>query len=174
MKLSMQTVIPHFSTDRMVKEYTERCYIEAARQGKNYTKENYEKSKSTTAWKNKIISQWNQIHIDADSITKSDAFQEVSLKEGFPVSVAISLGPVKTQDVLVEIYYRKVDDKGNITEENLINGMKLSEELGNGKFRYNGILNPLNGGHYEYTIRVIPFLEGMAHKFEMGLIKWLD
>ncbi len=174
MKLSMQTVIPHFSTDRMVKDYTERRYVEAARQGKNYIKDNYEKSKIAAAWKYKIASQWNQVHIDADSITKSDAFQEVSLKEGFPVSAVISLGPVKTQDVLVEIYYRKVDDKGNITEENLISGMKLSEELGNGRFRFNGILKPLNGGHYEYTIRVIPFLEGTAHKFEMGLIKWLD
>jgi hypothetical protein len=84
------------------------------------------------------------------------------------------LGQLKPQDVAVEIYYRKVDDMGNIIEDNLASGMTQSEDLGGGRFHFIGTLNPANGGNYEYTVRVFPFYKGASHKFEMGLIKWLD
>ncbi len=174
MKQSMQTVIPHFSTDRMVKEYAEKFYIPAAAQWKVYSGNGYEKSKSTAAWKNRVISQWNQVRIEQDSITKTDGFKEISISEGFNVSATVMLGQLKTRDVYVEIYYKKVDDKGAVIEDNLNARMEETEDLGGGRYRFQGVMKPENGGNYEYTVRIFPFMENFAHKFEMGLIRWLE
>jgi starch phosphorylase len=174
MKQSMQTVIPNFSTDRMVKEYTGKFYAEAARQWKIFSDNGYEKSKSKAAWKNRVLSQWNQVHIEQDSVTKADTYGEVLQGTGFSVNAIIMLGQLKPQDVSVEIYYRKVDDNGVVVEENLASRMEEAGDLGGGRYRFNGKLKPANGGNYEYTIRVFPFTPDLIHKFEMALIKWLD
>ena len=174
MKQSMQTVIPHFSTDRMVKEYTEKIYLQAANLGRDFSKNGYEQAKSIAAFKNRVLSQWHQVRIERDSITRSGETGEALQGKGFGIGINIMLGQLKPQDVAVEIYYRKVDDMGNIIEDNLASGMTQSEDLGGGRFHFIGTLNPANGGNYEYTVRVFPFYKGASHKFEMGLIKWLD
>jgi starch phosphorylase len=174
MKQSMQTVIPHFSTDRMVKEYTEKCYVPAASQWKVFSDNGFEKSKSTAAWKNRILSQWELVNIEPDSVTKSDVFGEILQAEGFDVSAVIMMGQLKPQDVFVEIYYKKVDDKGVTIEDSLTSRMDATEDLGGGRYRFKGVMKPADGGNYEYTVRVFPFIPDLSHKFELGLIKWLE
>jgi starch phosphorylase len=174
MKQSMQTVIPHFSTDRMVKDYTEKIYLKAAAQGSDFSSGGYAKAKNVSAFKSRVYSQWHQVRIEHDSLTKPGETAEALQGKGFDISVIVMLGQLKPQDVTVEIYYRKVGDKGLVLEDGLTQTMGQPEDLGGGRFRFKGVMNPLNGGNYEYTVRAFPFYEGSAHKFEMGLIKWFD
>lgn len=174
MKDSIMTVVPRFSTDRMVKDYTDKLYLPAIDQGKTYIQEEFKVGKNVASWKNYIATLWNQVVIEQDSITQSGEYQEVSLTAGYNVNSVIRLGGIHPNDVQVEIYYRKIDEKGGVIADFLSNTMALKEEMGNGRFRYEGVLKPMNGGHYEYTIRVIPFNKNLAHKHETGLIKWVD
>jgi starch phosphorylase len=174
MKASIITVVPRFSTDRMVKEYTERLYLSAIEQGKSFIKDDFKVGKNVASWKNYIATLWNQVTIEQDSITASNEYQEASLASGYKVSAIVRLGGIHANDVTVEIYYRKIDEKGAVLADHMYDKMEIREELGNGRYRFEGTLKPANGGHYEYTIRVLPFNANLAHRHETGLIKWVD
>jgi starch phosphorylase len=158
----------------MVKDYTEKLYIPAIAQGKNFTKESYKVGKNVSSWKNYIHTLWNQVYIEPDSIRPTGEFQETTIKKGTKISAIIRLGGIKSDDVKVEIYFRKVDDKGKIIADYLSCPMEKAEDVGNGRVRFEGLMKPLNAGHYEYTIRVMPYNPNLAHKHEIGLIKWVE
>jgi starch phosphorylase len=174
MKESIATVVPNFSTDRMVKDYTQKIYMSAMKQSLAFMEDNYKIGKKVSSWKNYIKALWNQVYIEPDSVTESDEYVETTLEEGYSVSAVIRIGGISPDDVRVELYYRKVDEKGNVIADNMTSPMKRKEDLGSGRFRYEGLLKPQNGGNYEYTVRIIPHNENLAHKHETGLIKWID
>jgi hypothetical protein len=139
-----------------------------------FSMNSYEKTKAVAAFKSRILSQWHQVRFEQDSITRSGETGEAVQGRGFTISITMMLGQLKPQDVAVEIYYRKIDDKGNRLEDNMDSRMDKWEDIGGGRFCFTGSLNPPDGGNYEYTFRVFPFYEGETHRFEMGLIKWFD
>ncbi len=174
MKESIKTVLPNFSTDRMVKDYTNKLYIPAIRQEEKYKKDNFKISKEITVWKNYISSLWSNIIIEKDSVTPVGDSIEATISQGIEFSAVVRLGGIKKEDVNVEIFYRKIDDKGNIVEDNLVAVMDKKEDLGDGRVRFSTTLKPENGGRYEYTLRVVPYNENFCHPYEMGLVYWLN
>ncbi len=174
MKASMKTVIPNFSTDRMVKEYTEKMYVPAMIQENKFKENNYKLAKEFTLWKNYVNGLWNNIFIESDSIIPSGDSIEGTISEGVEISAVVKLGGIKSEDVRVEVYYRKIDDKGNVILDNLSCPMQIKEELGEGRIKYSTILKPENGGRYEYTIRIVPYHPDLIHPYELGLVSWLN
>jgi len=174
MKESIKTILPRFSTDRMVKEYTSKMYIPAINQAEIFKEDSYKVAKHLSLWKNYINTLWNQVYIEPESVYPVGDLIETTLSEGVKISCIVRLGGLKSEDVQVEVYYRKIDDKGNIIQDNLCCPMKVEEDLGNGRIKFSTILKPENGGRYEFTIRVIPFNKYLTHQYEMGLVCWLN
>ncbi|MGC8771151.1 MAG: alpha-glucan family phosphorylase [Brevinematia bacterium] len=174
MKESIKTVLPNFSTDRMVKEYTEKLYIPSIKQEEEFKKEDFKVAKELTVWKNYISSLWNNISIEVDSVKPTGDSIETTIANGIEISAIVKLGGIKSEDVNVEVYYRKIDDKGNVIEDNLVAIMDKREELGNGRVKFSTILKPENGGRYEFTLRVVPYNKNLSHPYEMGLVYWLN
>ncbi|MEJ5284198.1 MAG: alpha-glucan family phosphorylase [Brevinematales bacterium] len=174
MKESIKTVLPNFSTDRMVKEYTEKLYIPSIKQEEEFKKEDFKVAKELTVWKNYISSLWNNISIEVDSVKPTGDSIETTIANGIEISAIVKLGGIKSEDVNVEVYYRKIDDKGNVIEDNLVSIMDKREELGNGRVKFSTILKPENGGRYEFTLRVVPYNKNLSHPYEMGLVYWLN
>lgn len=174
MKESIKTVLPNFSTDRMVKEYTEKLYIPSIKQEEEFKKDNFKIAKELTVWKNYISSLWNNISIEVDSVKPTGDSIETTIANGIEISAIVKLGGIKSEDVNVEVYYRKIDDKGNVIEDNLVAIMDKREELGNGRVKFSTILKPENGGRYEFTLRVVPYNKNLSHPYEMGLVYWLN
>ncbi len=117
---------------------------------------------------------WNNIFIESDSIIPSGDSIEGTISEGVEISAVVKLGGIKSEDVRVEVYYRKIDDKGNVILDNLSCPMQIKEELGEGRIKYSTILKPENGGRYEYTIRIVPYHPDLIHPYELGLVSWLN
>ncbi len=174
MKESIKTVLPNFSTDRMVKEYTEKLYIPSIKQEEEFKKDDFKIAKELTVWKNYISSLWNNISIEVDSVKPTGDSIETTIANGIEISAIVKLGGIKSEDVNVEVYYRKIDDKGNVIEDNLVSIMDKREELGNGRVKFSTILKPENGGRYEFTLRVVPYNKNLSHPYEMGLVYWLN
>ncbi|MCX7821645.1 MAG: alpha-glucan family phosphorylase [Brevinematales bacterium] len=174
MKESIKTVLPNFSPDRMVKEYTQKLYVPSIRQEEEFKKDNYKISKEITLWKNYITNLWNNISIEIDSVKPTGDTIETTIANGIEISAIVRLGGIKSEDVNVEVFYRKIDDKGKVIVDNLVAVMDKKEELGNGRARFSTTLKPENGGRYEFTIRVVPFNRYLSHPYEMGLVYWLN
>ncbi|HPC48100.1 MAG TPA: alpha-glucan family phosphorylase, partial [Deltaproteobacteria bacterium] len=63
MKKSMRTLCPVFNSNRMVEEYTERCYMAAALNMKALMGDNFKNARALVKWKDTIASRWSDVAV---------------------------------------------------------------------------------------------------------------
>lgn len=171
MKWSMQTLCPKFSTNRMVADYLNIYYTNASRDYEKLVDKDFEKAKKLTEWKNNIHKHWKDVCIE--SITSDQPEKSLLVGKNVEIKMIANLAGISFEDVKVEIYYGKLDMKGNIIEPKTIE-MRHSRELDKGKHSFKGYLLCTESGQSGYTIRIYPYHEDLSYKFEMKLICWSD
>jgi len=91
--------------------------------------------------------------------------------EEITVESVVKLGPIPSDDVVVEIALGS--DMGNYISSLDTVPMQLTERVGDGTYRYVGKM-PLAQGTYGYTVRIRPDQQFMIDRFEMPLVRWAD
>jgi starch phosphorylase len=71
--------------------------------------------------------------------------------------------------VRVELAYGRVDESDELTDTR-IDELEAVENLGNGRYLFDGTVNVDHSGPFGYTVRVMPQHEGLASKAELGLV----
>jgi len=66
----MATLVPQFTTQRMVKEYTERLYINAIRSHEGFSHDNCAAASHLSEWKTRMRKDWPQVVVRMDSYIK--------------------------------------------------------------------------------------------------------
>ncbi len=167
-KSNLKTICPAFNTNRMVKEYTERFYIHAAKRWAHLTLNDMAKAKSLAAWKNKIRSNWDNVKIVHVS---SDMPEGIEVGVSFEVSAEIELGALAPKDVAVELYYGPVDTHGDISAPEVV-PMTLQHTLGAGRYQFSTVVSCSTSGQHGYTLRIRPSNEDLPSNHDMGLLHW--
>ncbi|PYJ24750.1 MAG: alpha-glucan phosphorylase, partial [Verrucomicrobia bacterium] len=72
MRESIRSVTPVFNTQRMVKEYTERLYIPAAKSYENFSRDGCDAATQLSQWKSQIRKDWPQVQIFDVQISNKD------------------------------------------------------------------------------------------------------
>jgi starch phosphorylase len=164
-KESLRSIAPVFNTDRMVREYTQECYIKAADSGRRRMANNQAVAKELAAWRKKIVNNWDKIEL---SMHESMYHSEILYGDSKIIEVVVYLAELSPDDVNVELYVKCVNkDAPEIVT------MKPVETLQDGRYLYHGKYCPADSGRYSISVRIIPFHKEMLHKHEMGLCKWL-
>ncbi len=167
-KESMKTILPQFNTNRMVKEYTEMYYLTAYDSYVKFSNNNFKASRELAKWKHHIRQKWQQIAVE--SITH-ESKKEIIVGSQLKAKAVINLGELKPADVQVELYFGNLNQKGEI-EEGAALPMLMVEDLGNGKYTYEGRMLCLKSGQFGFTVRVIPLHADMPRKYESRMITW--
>jgi starch phosphorylase len=169
---SMKSVIPEFTTHRMLKDYVEQYYIPAIDNGARFKKSDYKNAKELCAWKERIEKHWSRVKIELASEASIPTESTFTFGQGFDVLVKVDLGKLTPDDVKVEIYLSRPgrDDTQQIETID----MKLEKELEKGQYLYRGTITPHDSGTFRYTARILPFHSLLTHKFETKLIKWIE
>ncbi|GJQ63252.1 MAG: alpha-glucan phosphorylase [Melioribacteraceae bacterium] len=168
MKASMIKLGPEFNTNRMVQEYTDKFYIPSYSKRKYLSLDNYKDGKELALWKIKIFKNWSEIKfLDIASETKQS---EVKVGAEFSIKAKLRLGGLSPEDVDVQIYYGKADDKNKAHSNEFIT-MELQGKTAD-IFDYIGVIDCEKTGNFGFTLRVLPKHEMMINPFEMGLIAW--
>ena len=191
MKESIISLAPYFSTHRMLQDYTEKLYVPAMSNACNL---------STTAhtdcqmiiqlahWKKHVYDNWHAVSVKGagcrtasrcgaggEGVMPVTAGCDLQSAPGTEITLdaMVHLGPLKPEDVTVELYYGCIGDNGEIK-----NGKQLStqvmEENGGGNYRYAAELVLANSGEYGYQFRVLPSHPLLTDKFELRLVKWAE
>jgi starch phosphorylase len=168
MKRSLRQLCPAFSTNRMLWEYTERYYLPAAEYYGKVIENNMEPARQVAEWKRFLHQNWSQIRIARVEAARNSARR---VGEGFELSAEVALGPIKPEDVSVEIYYGPLDDERNITSPHKI-PMERRDSAPNGLHRYVGVIPCKHSGLHGYTVRVVPSHPGFNDVMSIGLITW--
>ncbi len=80
MRESIRSVTPVFNTHRMVKEYTERLYIPAARSYEDFSRDGCGAATQLSQWKTQMRKDWPQVQIFDVQIGNKDR-QNISVGE---------------------------------------------------------------------------------------------
>lgn len=168
MKNSMIQICPIFNTNRMVKEYTELFYCPAAKKYQMFFKNNQKKAKELSAWKAKLVNNWQNIRFLQ---IKENGSRQHQVGSEIDIEVKVSLGDLKPEDIAVEIYHGYVD-----TNNKIINGfieeMSCIEKCDDQVRIFTGSFPCRASGLYGYTVRIIPKSDDLTYRHETGLILW--
>ncbi len=167
MKESMKSVVPLFSTARMVKDYVNKLYIPTFEYAKKMTGNNEADAIELATWKEKIRVAWNQIWI-----TEINPVGDFTNKLHITLNADIDLDGLAPDDVVVEACLVREGFEDQTPTAITILHCKKSN-TGN-RHHYSGKLQIPKGGKYEYGIRVRPVHPLLKSPFEPRLIRWME
>lgn len=166
-KTSMATLTPHFSSQRMLQDYSRKLYLVAIVNGQRFTANQFDLAQRVSAWKGMMSRIWDNIRIEAQppKVQKAMVGQEIE------VVASIHLGAIDPSNVKVEICHGPLANGGGLKEFAIV-PMGYSEPATDGNYSFKGCLVLNEGGNHGLGVRVIPTHPDLINKHELGLIRW--
>ncbi len=166
-KRAMISSIPHFNTDRMVAEYTERFYVPASEHGKRLAANTFKHAKALAEWKAKVRKSWSKISLHMLSGSDSENEFDTTYGKELQLSIKVDLDSLSADDVQVEVMLLRPTREGGFKPYRVV-GM---EHTTDGVYQVN--LLPDDSGDFAYHIRAYPTHADLAHPLTMGLMTYL-
>ncbi len=157
---SMVTLTDKFSSNRSVREYTEKFYIPAAESYQARSINNAQLGKKIFNWESNVFSNWQNLHFGEIKISKKN--------DQFEFEIAVFLSELRPTDVEVQLFAipKAEGDKA-------IWAMTQRESSSEKKEIYIYYVSvPANRSANEYTPRIIPYYQGVNVPLEISQILW--
>ncbi|MBX9626648.1 MAG: alpha-glucan family phosphorylase [Gemmataceae bacterium] len=172
MKRSVSTLVPVFNTNRMVEEYTERCYAPSHRRFARLTADHLAAAKDLAGWRRRVGAGWGEVTVEA---VEAPAGATHKVGEVFPVRVRVSLGRFSPDDVEVQLCHGVLDAMGEIAEPRALALHPEPSANGTGHghaVTFAGKVPCHASGQFGFSVRVLPKHQHLPHPFEPGLVTW--
>ena len=167
MKASIGNLCRFFNTHRMVREYTERFYLNADEQYRKLSSDSGKRAAKLSASIARIRSAWNEINIQ---ILDSGLPLEVQSGEAVRFQALVKTGSLSKDDICVELYTGPLNAAGEIYDPDIVPLTMVGEK--DGGYIYETTVPCNNSGEHGYTVRVLPYNEDLTNKFLPKLIHW--
>lgn len=168
MKESIKYIAPNFSTERMVKEYMKKYYLQAMQRDKIFTANQHRVSKQQHELKQFIKDNWHHVKITK---VETNGTKTMNLGEKLTVRVSARLRPLSHENVCIEIVYGDKSREGIRNIHTLPLHMVEEVENNNGDLVFTGDVT-LPQGTFGYTVRARPCSPYFSNKFELPLVHW--
>lgn len=167
-KNAMKSLIPQYNSQRMVMDYIRRFYTPAAQHGRLLNSEqDYLGARELAVWKEKVRGHWHGIHIELAEHPRPSLFRD----EQFHVLLKVDLDGLSPEDVVVECLVG--DDSGDAFTPHSVFELHFQNFNGDGQAEYSLSINLAHPGAQTYMLRIFPYHRLLAHRFEMGFLKWV-
>ena len=168
MKTNMKVVCPFFNTNRMVRTYFFEYYMPAFKNWQKTSNEGGKTAKQIVEWQERLLASW-----DAVKILSVDAQAGDSSKIGdkLLVSAQVTTGKLKPEEVLVQLYFGRVDDKGNLGKAEIF-PMSLTGAKEESLYTFSAEVELKSSGQHGYSVRVQPHHPVADAPLQMGFMKW--
>jgi starch phosphorylase len=168
MKRSIMSLVPVFNTNRMVEQYTERCYVPSAQRADKLSANRLQAARDLAGWRQRVLADWHQVKIESVDAPTNELMR---VGGSFPVKVRVKLGPFKPEEVEVQLCHGVLDAMGDIAEPRALplsmNGSTTSDGV-----LFTGELPCRSSGHFGFSVRVLPRHANLPNLFEPGLVTW--
>jgi starch phosphorylase len=167
MKNAMNTVIPLYSSNRMLIEYVERLYRPAERRHLRLSENSFERARRLAEWKARVHQHWPEVKVVG---LDTNAGDELAVGAELEVRASVRLGQLSPDDIMVEIY------EGDLNAEHeIVNGRVAPMSFAGaerGVALFTGRVRCQRSGLQGYTVRIVPRHEDLTNPFELGLVVW--
>jgi len=159
MRESMANLTPVFSANRTMREYTERYYVPAASAYKTRAADKGKVGIQVVKWQQNLARKWADMRFGPIKIETHGGRHRFN--------VQIYLGEMDPDSVRVELY-AEVTGGGKGQHQAMTRGDRL---VGVNSFNYSAEV-PCSSPATDYTVRIIPYHEGVAVPLEANYILW--
>jgi starch phosphorylase len=168
MKAAMKMAITDFSSDRMVREYTNRFYIPAAGNLRDLTEDSARKARDLALTQSRLNALWSHIRVSEPRIKPLGDF---AVGDTFSVMLEVFLGELSPDEVEVQVYHGRLRGTGEL-DNSRAETMKLQSKIAPGTHVYGCRVVCSDSGRFGYTARVIPRGDAVLRNTP-GLITWV-
>lgn len=165
MKNCIRTLLPEYSTHRMLHDYDAQLYIPAGEQGLERAADNFDQARQLATWNQYLENSWYEVSLEADF----EQVSEVRRGQEIALQVRAYLGKLRPEDVKVELYAGKMF-KNDIIDPHTVElnykGFK------NGAHCYEGYAAPQITGSFAYAVRAIPVHPSVKNCEVTKFIRW--
>jgi starch phosphorylase len=160
-KASIRTIVPAFSTDRMVEDYTTHLYMPAIERSRRLATDDYASARSLARWKRNLQSAWPQVAVEGVEFPASAS------GNGDPVEVRarVRLGSLRPEDVVVEV----ISDVEGRPDDDAAFDLRYAAPGDDGAHVFEGAVIRRSGAGERYAVRVLPRHPDLPHAFDCGL-----
>jgi starch phosphorylase len=167
MKASLMMLAPVFTTNRMVAEYTEMCYVKAHRRQAILLTDGLRRAHTMATWKERVRKAWPKVKV----LEVVAPPEDLKVGENLEVKATVLLGDLSPNEVMVQLHRGPLDQHGNIVE-----GITLNMEPCEARDRSTIVCSagaPLrHSGRQGFTIRVVPRHEDLEDSIDLPLVVW--
>jgi starch phosphorylase len=162
MRESMARLTPTFSTNRVVRQYTEEHYLSAAAAFRQRAENRGSAGADLVAWQAELAKHWSALRFGPATVEQQG--------EQYVFHVQVLLGDIDLDAVRVELYAEAEKDQAPITHV-----MDRSDRLAGatGAFTYSASV-PTSRPPAAYTPRLVPHHVGASVPLEAPFILWHD
>jgi len=168
MKESISTLASLYNTNRMVREYCERFYIQAHDRATDLIFDDNTRIKGLAWWKVHIRAHWKGLRLDS---VESDIDGELSDGATIAIRVCLFTGKIKPEDVNVQIYEGSLDPMGQIAHLQIVE-MNLEPDPSSNSAEFTGSVTCRGSGRHGFTVRVLPHQADLPNPVSLGLVLW--
>ena len=168
MKESVSTLAACFNTNRMVREYCERFYLQAHSRSTDLLTDTNTRIKGLAWWKGHMRTHWGDVRIDS---VESDIDGELTEGARIEVRAQVFTGKIAPHDVAVQIYEGPLDAMGQISDPQIVDiETKAGKSDDGGEFV--GVVTCSGSGRHGFTVRVLPRHVDLPSPASLGLVRW--
>jgi starch phosphorylase len=157
-----------FSSDRMVSEYLEQCYLPGALRRRELRDGDRSPLKRLAAWKQKVAAAWPGVRFESVEILPETA--PLAPGERFEIWARVVLGPLDSSEVAVELFEGPLEADGTL-ESGTAFQLEPSGREGEAAVFRGSHRKPGTKG-LAYTLRVRPRYPEIPGAGDMGLATW--
>lgn len=166
-KRAMMTIVPRFSSDRMVEEYATRFYFPCSDRFRKLYQNHAAGARLLVSWKERVRRAWNSVRIVKATV---HARSVMKVDQAVNVLVEIDPGSLDPLELRLEAYCGELDPAGLVS-----NGTPARLELvnqGNGTATYVGSVTLTQAGQGGVAVRVFPWNDALVDVAEADLMTW--
>lgn len=165
---TVSTLGPKVRASRMVREYTERLYVPAARSGWALKHEDYAGARDLAAYTARVTAAWPKVSVD--HVETSGVGDSPEIGETLHVNAYVSLDGLAPEDVEVQVAHGRTDRRGDDLHDITTLALAPTETYENGRHQFSGDLVLNTSGAFGYTVRILPKHQGLVAPASLGLV----
>ncbi|MGD9641712.1 MAG: alpha-glucan family phosphorylase [Elusimicrobiales bacterium] len=167
MKACVQKLVPHFNTNRMVREYHEKFYSHAHRSSKKFLENS--RVAEIARWRRKLDENWPRVKAVVDQFKPE---MEVHAGAKLPVSAVVWLGDLKPEDVDVQLYIGTAGGEALFKDGKALS-MTHDARMGDA-YLYKGEVPCYKSGRHDFAVRVLGRHPDAVNALMPLYLKWSE
>ena len=170
-KNSIAQIAPHYTMKRQLDDYYSKFYTKEAERFKKLAANGYEKAKEIAAWKELVVSKWDQIQVV--SADKCDDLVNGTIESGRDYTIHIVVDEKGLDDAIgIELVTLHTDKEGvdHVYSVEPLEVIKREGDL----YTFEVVHSINNAGSFKVAYRMFPKNKDLPHRQDFCYVKWFN